>query len=66
MIYRLLHKAILSQSILLLFTFSALAQKTDFTYYETELSKVAPLLCNGSSDQDRKKANDERNEITTS
>ena len=57
MIYRLLHKAILSQSILLLFTFSALAQKTDFTYYETELSKVAPLLRNGSSDQEKLKAN---------
>ena len=57
MIYRLLHKAILSQSFLLLFTFSALAQKTDFTYYETELSKVAPLLRNGSSDQEKLKAN---------
>lgn len=57
--YRLLHKAIVLQSITILLSFSAFAQKTDFTFYESELEKIAPLLQNASSDEEKLKANAE-------
>ena len=54
---RLLHKAIFIQSIFTLLSFSVSAQKTDFTYYESEIQKVAPLLHNANSDEEKLKAN---------
>lgn len=55
--FRLLNKAIIIQSLLISFSFSALAQKSDFSHYETELSKLAPLLRNASSDEEKLKVN---------
>ena len=54
---RLLHKAIFIQSIFTLLSFSVSAQKTDFSYYESEIQKIAPLLQNAKSDEEKLKAN---------
>ena len=54
---RLLHKVIFIQSIFTLLSFSVSAQKTDFAYYESEIQKVAPLLQNAKSDEEKLKAN---------
>ena len=56
---RLLHKAIFIQSIFTLLSFSVSAQKTDFAYYESEIQKIAPLLQNAKSDEEKLKANDD-------
>lgn len=54
---RLLYKAIFIQSIFTLLSFSVSAQKTDFAYYESEIQKIAPLLQNAKSDDEKLKAN---------
>jgi hypothetical protein len=58
----LLTKAYISQSffvVLLFISLSSFAQKTDFAYYESELLKIAPLLQNGKSDQEKLDANEQ-------
>ena len=54
---RLLLKAIFIQSIFTLLSFSVSAQKTDFAYYESEIQKIAPLLLNAKTDEEKLKAN---------
>jgi len=54
---RLLYKAIFIQSIFTLLSFSVSAQKIDFSYYESEIQKIAPLLQNAKSDDEKLKAN---------
>lgn len=59
MIVQFLHKAFFLQLIIILCSYSLQAQKTDFTYYESELKKIAPLLQMANSDEEKLKANEE-------
>ena len=54
---RLLFKYIFIQSTFTLLSYSVSAQKTDFTYYESEIKKIAPLLQNAKTDEEKLKAN---------
>lgn len=63
MTHQLLHKAILLQLMIFTLTFSVLAQKTDFAYYESELKQLAPLLQNANTDEEKLQANTEFTEL---
>ena len=54
---RLLHKFIFIQSIFTFLSFTVTAQKTDFAFYESEIQKIAPILQNANSDEEKLKAN---------
>lgn len=54
------NKVQISQSFFIIFLFtylSSFSQKTSFSFYESELQKIAPLLQNGKNDQEKLEAN---------
>ena len=60
---RLLFKAFFIKSIFIFISLSALAQKTDFSFYENQLKHIAPQLLNAVTDDEKLNANKDFLEI---